>query len=90
MSIAFQTMIQTDRQKKFREKYVNEISPFYNGLVHIGVMYAVGISLIWYGSHGLVHGLSSNLGCLLCLTLPATFNAMPTIHPTLIENKLPT
>ena len=48
MSIAFQTMIQTDRQKKFREKYVNEISPFYNGLVHIGVMYAVGISLIWY------------------------------------------
>lgn len=48
MSIAFQTMAQTERQKKFREKYVNEISPFYNGIVHIGVMYAVGISLIWY------------------------------------------
>jgi len=48
MSIAFQTMVQTERQKKFREKYVNEISPFYNGIVHIGVMYAVGISLIWY------------------------------------------
>ncbi|MEA9600456.1 fatty acid hydroxylase family protein [Polynucleobacter sp. AP-Sanab-80-C2] len=38
----------TERQKKFREKYFNEISPFYNGLVHIGVMYTVGISLIYY------------------------------------------
>ena len=48
MSIAFQEMVMTERQKKFREKYVNEISPFYNGLVHIGVMYAVGITLIYY------------------------------------------
>jgi len=48
MSIAFQEMVMTERQKKFREKYVNEISPFYNGLLHIGVMYAVGISLIYY------------------------------------------
>lgn len=48
MSIAFQEMVMTERQKKFRDKYVNEISPFYNGLVHIGVMYAVGISLIYY------------------------------------------
>jgi hypothetical protein len=36
----------TERQRKFREKYVSEISPWYNGLVHIGVMYAVGIGLI--------------------------------------------
>ena len=48
MSIAFQEMVMTDRQKKFREKYVGEISPFYNGLVHIAVMYGVGISLIYY------------------------------------------
>jgi hypothetical protein len=36
----------TERQRKFREKYVSEISPWYNGLVHVGVMYAVGISAI--------------------------------------------
>jgi hypothetical protein len=36
----------TERQRKFREKYVSEISPWYNGLVHVGVMYAAGIGLI--------------------------------------------
>jgi hypothetical protein len=36
----------TERQRKFREKYVAEISPWYNGLVHIGVMYAAGIAAI--------------------------------------------
>ena len=29
----------TERQRKFREKYVAEISPWYNGLLHIGVTY---------------------------------------------------
>ena len=38
----------TERQRKFREKYVSEISPWYNGLVHIGVMYAAGIGAIWW------------------------------------------
>ncbi|MCX7236261.1 MAG: fatty acid hydroxylase family protein, partial [Burkholderiales bacterium] len=38
----------TDRQKKFRESYVNQISPFYNGLFHIGVMYTAGIAAIYY------------------------------------------
>jgi hypothetical protein len=38
----------TERQRKFREKYVSEISPWYHGLVHIGVMYAAGISAIWW------------------------------------------
>ena len=38
----------TERQRKFREKYVAEISPWYNGLLHIGVMYAAGISGIWW------------------------------------------
>ncbi len=38
----------TERQRKFREKYVAEISPWYSGLVHIGVMYAAGIgAIIW-------------------------------------------
>lgn len=36
----------TERQRKFREKYVSEISPWYNGLVHIGVMYTAGIGAI--------------------------------------------
>jgi hypothetical protein len=36
----------TERQRKFRAKYVSEISPWYNGLVHIGVMYFAGIAAI--------------------------------------------
>jgi hypothetical protein len=38
----------TERQRKFREQYKADISPLYNGLLHIGVMYAVGISAVWY------------------------------------------
>ena len=38
----------TERQRKFREKYIAEISQWYNGLVHIGVMYAAGIGAIWW------------------------------------------
>ena len=38
----------TERQRKFREKYLSEVSPWYNGLVHIGVMYAAGIGAIWW------------------------------------------
>ena len=38
----------SERQRKFRENYKSEISPLYNGLVHVGVMYAVGIGAIWY------------------------------------------
>jgi hypothetical protein len=38
----------TERQRQFRAKYVSEISPWYNGLVHIGIMYAAGIAAIWY------------------------------------------
>lgn len=36
------------RQSRFREQYKAKISPFYNGLVHIGVLYGVGIAAIWY------------------------------------------
>ena len=38
----------SERQRRFREKYVSEISPMYNGLLHIGVIYAAGIAAIWY------------------------------------------
>ncbi|MCE9657407.1 MAG: fatty acid hydroxylase family protein [Burkholderiales bacterium] len=38
----------TDRQRRFREQYVAQISPWYNGLLHVGVMYAAGISaIVW-------------------------------------------
>jgi hypothetical protein len=38
----------TDRQRRFRAKYVSEISPWYNGIVHVVVMYAAGIGAIAY------------------------------------------
>jgi hypothetical protein len=38
----------TEKQRRFREKYKANISPFYNGLLHIAVMYGVGVSLIVY------------------------------------------
>jgi hypothetical protein len=38
----------TERQRKFREKYVSEINPWYHGLVHTGVMYTAGIAAIWW------------------------------------------
>ena len=38
----------TERQRRFREQYVAEISPWYNGLLHIGVTYGVGIAaIVW-------------------------------------------
>ena len=36
----------SERQREFREEYKAQISPWYNGLVHIGVMYAAGIGVI--------------------------------------------
>lgn len=36
----------TERQRKFREQYVAQISPWYNGLLHIAVIYAAGIAAI--------------------------------------------
>ena len=41
-------MRMTERQQRFREQYVAGISPWYNGLVHIGVMYAAGLAaIVW-------------------------------------------
>lgn len=48
MSTCPQPMHMTPRQERFRAEYKSQISPLYNGLLHIGVMYAVGISLIYY------------------------------------------
>ena len=45
----------TERQRKFREQYVAGISPWYNGLLHIGVMYTAGIAaIVWCVSR--IHG----------------------------------
>lgn len=38
----------TDRQRKFREQYMGKVSPLYNGLLHITVMYGAGIAGLWY------------------------------------------
>ncbi|MGI9026455.1 MAG: fatty acid hydroxylase family protein [Burkholderiaceae bacterium] len=38
----------SERQRKFRETYVAQISPWYSGLVHIGFIYAAGIGAIWW------------------------------------------
>jgi hypothetical protein len=47
----------TERQRRFRAQYKSEISPMYNGLVHIGVMYGAGIAAIaWCATR--LHGAS--------------------------------
>lgn len=38
----------TERQARFRESYLQQISPWYHGLLHIGVMYSAGIAaIVW-------------------------------------------
>lgn len=38
----------SERQRKFREQYKADISPLYNGLLHIGVIFAAGIVALYY------------------------------------------
>ena len=38
----------TERQRRFRADYLALVSPWYNGLVHVGVMYAAGIASVWW------------------------------------------
>jgi hypothetical protein len=38
----------TERQRKFRENYKANISPLYNGLLHIFVLYLAGVAAIYY------------------------------------------
>ena len=41
----------SERQRRFRAQYRSEIHPLYNGMVHIGVIYAVGAAAIaWCAS----------------------------------------
>lgn len=42
------TRMMTERQRKFREKYKSNISPLYNGVLHLAVTYGVGIAGIWW------------------------------------------
>ncbi|HVL59009.1 MAG TPA: sterol desaturase family protein [Burkholderiaceae bacterium] len=38
----------SERQRKFREQYQSQIHPLYNGIVHIAVIYVVGIAaIVW-------------------------------------------
>ena len=38
----------SERQRRFREQYKSAISPLYNGPLHVTVMFAVGVTAIWY------------------------------------------
>ncbi|WP_454825197.1 fatty acid hydroxylase family protein [Paraburkholderia xenovorans] len=38
----------TERQRKFRENYKRGISPLYNGVLHISVLYLAGAAAIYY------------------------------------------
>ena len=38
----------TERQRQFREQYMLEVSPLYNGLIHVAVMFIVGIAGVLY------------------------------------------
>lgn len=62
----------TERQRKFRDQYVADISPWYNGLVHIGVMYVVGIAAVaWCISQ--VHGATWEWALILPVALAGNF-----------------
>ena len=37
----------TERQRQFRENYQSNINPTYNGLLHVCVLYGVGITAIY-------------------------------------------
>jgi len=45
---AKETIMMTARQRKFREQYKANISPFYSGLLHIAVLYGAGFAAIYY------------------------------------------
>ena len=45
----------TQRQSRFREQYVAQISPWYHGLLHIGVMYGAGLLILGWCVSQLQH-----------------------------------
>lgn len=44
----------SERQRQFREQYKSEISPLYNGIFHIAVIYVAAITAIWWCASRLV------------------------------------
>jgi hypothetical protein len=38
----------TERQRRFRADYQSNISPLYNGFIHVLVMFVVGVGAIWF------------------------------------------
>ncbi len=40
--------LMTDRQKSFREKYRKQVQGWYNGLLHVSIIYTIGILLLCY------------------------------------------
>lgn len=55
MSSAAKPMFMNERQRKFRAAYIGAVSPFYNGIAHIGVMYLAGFVAIYYCASQLVN-----------------------------------
>ncbi len=45
----------TERQSRFRDQYLAQISPWYHGLLHIGVMYGAGLLTLWWCVSQLQH-----------------------------------
>ncbi|HLI10275.1 MAG TPA: fatty acid hydroxylase family protein [Alphaproteobacteria bacterium] len=58
------------RQEAFRADYRPRISPWYNGLLHVAVIYAIGIAALWYFIPH-IH----NPGWVEWLVVPVTFLA---------------
>jgi len=38
----------TERQRRFREQYLAQVSPWYNGLLHVIVTFGLGGAAIWW------------------------------------------
>src|SRR5205085_4633975 len=47
-------IMMTERQRQFRENYQSNINPTYNGLLHVCVLYGVGIIAIYYCAQHLI------------------------------------
>jgi Fatty acid hydroxylase superfamily len=48
-------MQMSERQRKFRSQYMDQVHPGYSGLVHIGVIYLVGLFVIFFCLSSLVN-----------------------------------
>ena len=62
----------TERQRQFREQYKADISPLYNGLLHITVIYGVGIAALYWAIQHL-HGVTWEWTLILPVFLAGNF-----------------